>query len=96
MFANISGAPDTEHVASAAGKETEAGHEPPVLSLPKVCGAVVVTNDTGIMLSLRNEIESQIRQVDREIQQYHDQFGPGLDSMSYGKLELTRLVCYWT
>ena len=37
------------------------------------------------VILLRNEIESQIRQVDREIQQCHDEFGPGMDSMSYGE-----------
>lgn len=38
-----------------------------------------------MIYTIRNEIESQIRQVDREIQQCHDQFGAGIDTMSYGK-----------
>lgn len=48
----------------------------------------------------RNEIESQIRQVDREIQQCHDQFGSVMDTtMSYGQfmnyacLAATLIVC---
>lgn len=41
----------------------------------------------------RNEIESQIRQVDREIQQCHDQFGPGIEPpMSYGVCVVAMVV----
>ena len=55
---------------------------------------LVVAKFVGHIFCLyRNEIESQIQQVDREIQQCHDQFGPGIEPpMSYG-VYIIAVIC---
>lgn len=58
---------------------------------------LAVTEFVGLIIvccHYRNEIESQIRQVDREIQQCHDQFGPRIEPpMSYG-VYIVAMVMY--
>ena len=86
----------SRHHAVSSGEEAPTARQPPVLPLSKVSSCIHMfksrntakrrcDNSVCVVCVFRNEIESQIRQVDREIQQWHDQYGPTMTSMPYGK-----------